>query len=40
MIEIEVVDDSVNRFLLSVNPVHEQTNRRAEETYVSIDRCT
>lgn len=39
MIEIEVVDDSVNRFLLSVNPVHEQTNRRAE-TYVSIDRRT
>jgi len=36
--EIEVVDDYVNRFLL-YEAVHKKTNR-LPEVYQSIDRCT
>ncbi|RED36046.1 hypothetical protein DES34_101716 [Brevibacillus brevis] len=36
--EIEVVDDYVNRFLLC-EAVHKKTNR-LPEVYQSIDRCT
>ncbi len=36
--KIEVVDDSVSRFLLD-EAVHKKTNR-LPEVYQSIDRCT
>lgn len=36
--EIEVVDDCVNRFLVG-EAVHKKSNR-SPEVYQSIDRCT
>ncbi len=37
-IEVEVVDDYVNRFL-SIVPVHKKI-KQLPEVYQSIDRCT